>query len=203
MNAHHNINQALHLIHPAMNQISPIPLSVLLIISPIVKIESVKAGQFFLHPGDPSNKVALVMSGLMKSYHTLKNEREYINHFANEGVFMSSYADMILKRPSQNFIQALEDSVLLVMNYDEFIKKVSLSLEWTHFLKNIAENRYSVLAEENICITLGSALERYQYFCQKYAHLLERLSLQQIALYLNLTPATLSRLRNGTGKYKK
>lgn len=96
----------------------------------------------------------------------------------------------------------LEDTTLIVMDYDQLLKATNKSLAWAHLLRVIAEEKYVYRSDKDRNITMRSAKERYHYFLELHPGLEDRIPQNQIAIYLNLTAATLSRLRNGSGKYK-
>jgi len=199
----YDCHEALKKIHPKLNNLSNISLEDFLLIEPIVKIQEVKAGDFFLKAGSSSAHVALILKGITKTYYITENGKEHITHFGIEGSFTGVYTQMLKKEPCTGDVKALERSILLVMNYYELIDVTKTNLQWAHLLRRIAEERYVFRSEKERNITLKTAQERYEYFIEKHPQLFARLPQQEIALYLNITPATLSRLKNGTGKYKK
>ncbi len=175
----------------------------LLVIEPIVKIIEVKANDFFIKPGDDSLKVGIPLNGLTKTFYILDNDKEHISHFGLPGSFIGVYTDLLSHRPSSGFVQALEDTLILTMRYDELLKVTEKSLAWAHLLRKVAESRFLEKSEKDRFINLKSANERYEYFLENYPTLSERIPQNQIALFLNITPATLSRLKNKSGNYKK
>jgi len=188
--------------HENLSRFSRISLDELLIAKDVVSIEYYKTGEHFISPGMNAQKVGILIKGLCKTYYILENGKEHISHFGAEGSFIGAYTDMLKHQKAQGFVEALEPCTILVMNYDELLAATSTSLAWAHLLRKVAEDRYIYRSDKDRQISLKTAKEKYQYFLEAHPHLENRIHQNQIALYLNLTPATLSRLRNQSGKYK-
>lgn len=195
--------EAVNAIHGKISKLSPIALEELYIIRNIIKIVKYAEGDNFLTPGTSSQKIAFSLSGLAKTFYITEDGKEYITHFAAEGNFVGAYTDMLKNIPSTGYIQAIEPCVFLEMDYQELLMTTKESLAWAHLLRTIAQGRYIYLSDNIRNINRQSANERYQYFVETYPDLVTRLPQNQIALFLSVTPATLSRLKNGSGKYKK
>lgn len=190
-------------IHKKISNISDITLEEISIIAPIIKLETIPAGAFFMIPGESSQKVAFTLNGLAKTYYDLENGKELISHFGSEGSFVGVYTDMLKNIPSTGYIQAVEDCTFIVMNYREMLQATKNNLSWSHLLRTIAEQRYIYRSDKDRNMTLKSAQEKYEYFKLVHPDLVDRLPQNQIASYLNITAATLSRLKNNSGNYKK
>lgn len=197
------ILEAAKKIHQKLTRFSNISIDELLVIEPIMSIQELDEGDFFIRPGDSAQKLAIVIKGLAKTFYLSENGKEHISHFGPEGTFLGAYTDMLKNVPSTGYIQALEPSSLIVMDYQELLTATKNSLAWAHLLRKIAEDRYIYRSEKDKNINFKTATERYEYFLQVHPELENRLHQNQIALYLNITPATLSRLKNRSGKYKE
>lgn len=189
-------------IHQKLSKFSNISIEELLIIKNIISIEEIKEGEFFLRPGDSSQKIGIITKGLTKTYYLMENGKEHISHFGSEGSFVGVYTDMLKDINSTGYVQALENTTMVVMDYKELLNVTKNSLAWAHLLRVVAEDRYIYRSDKDRNITLKTAKEKYQYFLDKHPELENRLHQNQIALYLNINAATLSRLKNGSGKYK-
>ena len=88
--------------------------------------------------------------------------------------------------PCQLFIDALEDSDVLVLQKD--IKREAQNI--AAFIKRLA-----VLQKRVIMLMSASAIDRYEHFEQTYPDIIQRVPQKMIASYLGITPTYLSRLR--------
>ncbi len=196
------IYNAIKSIHQRLHHLYPITLEEVLLIAPIIEIVFLKSGENFISPGQSSQKIGMVIKGLAKTYYISENGKEHISQFGAEGTFLGVYTDMLKNIPSTGYIEALEDSMIIEMDYQKFLNAIDKSLSWAHILRLVTEQRYIYRSDKDRNVNLKSASERYEYFLTIHQDLENRLQQNQIALYLNITPATLSRLKNKTGKYK-
>ncbi len=197
------IDEAIQKIHARLSKLSGISLAEFSIVAPVVKMIELGVGEHFILPGESSQKMAITLKGLLKTYYILENGKEHISHFAQEGSFVGVYTDMLKKVPSTGTIEAIEPSILLVFNNEEMMEITKNSLAWAHLLRCVAEDRYIYRSDKDRNINMKSAQEKFEYFSETHPNLVNRLPQNQIALYLNITPATLSRLKNNSGNYKK
>tara|TARA_R110002126_G_scaffold206886_1_gene354001 strand:+ start:33395 stop:33868 length:474 start_codon:yes stop_codon:yes gene_type:complete len=140
----------------------------------------VKKGQILQHNGELNSKIYFVKSGLLRSYSIDKKGKEHIFMFAPENW---TIADSVSpKKPCELFIEALEDSTIIVRG-----KKIE-NVTNTQSLVN----RISVLQKRVIMLMSSSAIERYEHFIETYSDIVQRVPQRMIASYLGVTPETLS-----------
>jgi len=156
-----------------------------------MKTITIKKGHLLQYEGDFNSSVYKVESGLLRSYTIDDKGKEHIFMFAPEGwiVADSTKPDM----PSPFFIDALEDSILLITdkNYTDF----------TPSIDQLA-NRLAVLEERVIMLMSSTAIERYEHFISTYPNLLQRVSQRMIASYLGITPEALSKVKGNKIRQK-
>jgi CRP-like cAMP-binding protein len=110
---------------------------------------------------------------------------------------MDSY---INNKPSNIFIDAIEDSEVLFLSEDHFgsieklDKEILIELNGRLFRNLISTNK------RLINLLSASAEERYIDFTETYPTLLQRLPLKLIASYLGMTPEYLSDVRRKLAK---
>lgn len=94
----------------------------------------------------------------------------------------------------------LEDSELLLLDkfsYDHLLLEIP---KFERLFRKLLENRL-IANERRIAATLSdSAEERYLAFLKSYPAIAQRVSLNQIASYLGITPESLSRIRGDIAK---
>jgi CRP-like cAMP-binding protein len=92
----------------------------------------VKKGQFIQRQGDLDSKVYKVESGLLRSYSVDDKGKEHIYMFAPENWIIADNCET--STPCNLFIDALEDSVLLISKKEEEILNAnvkSLINQWS------------------------------------------------------------------------
>lgn len=149
-----------------------------------MKTITVKKGTILQREGDLNSMIYEVTSGLLRSYMIDQKGKEHIFMFAPEGWII---ADAVLNNePSEFFIEALEDSTVIVREKD---------------FSRIAENapalakRMLVLQRRIIMLMSYSGLQRYEHFITTYPNLTQRVPQRMIASYLGITPEALSKAK--------
>lgn len=157
--------------------------------------KKVQKNQFLLQYGEICRYIYFVEKGLLKMYSIDKNGKEHIIQFAPESWLISDRSSLYFNEKSVYYIEAVEDSEILMLPPD-FINKViegsPISLEQSDILlqkhiKSLQDRINSLLAE--------TAEERYMKFIKMYPDLLLRVPQWMIASYLGITPESLSRVR--------
>ncbi len=83
-----------------------------------LKISNVNKKEFLLEAGLISRHIYFVKKGLVRSYY-IQGEQEISSKFMKEGDIIVSASSFFLQKESYEFIQAIEDSQLLYLCYDE------------------------------------------------------------------------------------
>ncbi|HEA22390.1 hypothetical protein LCGC14_1750580 [marine sediment metagenome] len=151
----------------------------------------VKKGEIIQRSGDLNSCIYRVVSGLLRSYTIDEKGKEHIFMFAPENWTVADSQSK--EKPCDLFIDALEESVVLVLNKD--IIKESQNIG--SFIKRIA-----VLQNRVIMLMSFSAIRRYEHFEETYPEILQRVTQKMIASYLGITPEALSKVKNERKKQK-
>lgn len=160
-----------------------------------LKIKKVSKGTILLHKGEISSAYKVV-KGCLKSYVLDKAGKEHILQFAPEGWFISDPDSFFNSKPATIFIDAIEDSEILVLTTSTF-EHLNQNLDYhilTEYNNRLLRN---MIASNRRLINLLSATaeERYIDFTETYPALMQRLPLKLIASYLGITPEYLSDVR--------
>jgi CRP-like cAMP-binding protein len=149
-----------------------------------LKTLKVKKGQLIQRQGELNSKVYKVESGLLRSYSIDSKGKEHIYMFAPENWLVADNCDA--KTPCKLFIDALEDSILIVSEKAESIQNANV---------NSLIKRLETLQSRIIKLMSSNALERYEHFIGTYPDITQRVPQRMIASYLGITPEALSRVR--------
>ena len=144
----------------------------------------VKKGQIIQRQGELDSKVYKVESGLLRSYSIDNKGKEHIYMFAPENWLIADNCDV--KTPCELFIDAIEDSTLIVSEKEETIQNANV---------NSLVNRLYTLQNRIIKLMSSNAIERYEHFIEDYPDITQRVPQRMIASYLGMTPEALSRAR--------
>ncbi len=162
---------------------------------PYLKEKEIKAGDYFLQQGKVSNQIAFIKKGLFRLFY-LNDGKETTTCFCKENNITCSYQSLLTQQPSDKAIQAIEDSTIIYFSYESLQKFYTKNLFWQQVGRLAAENEFMITESYNRFLNDLSAKERYLHIMKNDAELLQRVPLNYLASYLQITPETLSRIRN-------
>lgn len=155
----------------------------------------VEKGQFLLREGEICRQFFYVEKGLLRYYSIDKKGKEHIIQFAPEGWFVGDRESQFFNRPSQFFIQALEDSDVAMID-EVLICTISKADETFGLFSNqLLHNHIRQLQHRINMLLSATAEERYLDFIKIYPDILLRVPQTLVASYLGITPESLSRVR--------
>jgi CRP/FNR family transcriptional regulator, anaerobic regulatory protein len=159
-----------------------------------LEIIEVPKKTILLRDGQTADYLYVVVEGLLRSYY-IKDDAEICSRFMKENHIVVSVNSFYDRKPGYEFIEAMEDSTLARIHYDRLQKLFKDHDEFNHTARLLTE-RYFVLSEERLfLLRKQKAEERYLFFLDKYADLINRVPLQYIATFLGMNLETLSRIR--------
>jgi len=93
------------------------------------------------------------------------------------------------------YIEALEDTVLMAVDYQDFKKLTEHNVFWLKVIKDEYEKSLVYKEKRERALLLENATERYMNFVKDYPNIGNRVKQKYIASYLGITPESLSRIR--------
>jgi CRP-like cAMP-binding protein len=156
--------------------------------------------QFALQHGNVCEHFCFIVRGCLRMYKVDDKGIIHILQFAIDNYWMYDVASFHKKTPSIFEIDALEDTVVLRISYDDLIDLYIKAPKFDRIFRVLLENHFMYEQERLGQLFSSSAEERYQSLLQNYPNLVSRLSQVQIAAYLGITPEFLSRIRQRIAK---
>lgn len=164
-------------------------------LEPLLEIVDYPKGGLLEHQGNRSMEQYFIIDGILKRVVSNAQGREMILRFAAEADFDTSYAAWRLKTPIPYSIRAVTKVRAAKLTMPHWVRFLELHAA----IKNTFEFEIMKLMSEvmahTITLHLLDAPGRIQRFTRKHADLANRLPKKELALYLNLSPETLSRLK--------
>lgn len=168
----------------------------------LLQTAQVKKRRFLLQEGDVCRHSAFVTNGCLRSYTVDANGFEHILQFAPENWWIADMYSFISGQPGQLYIDALEDTELLLLSKNQQEQLYLEVPKFERFFRIIVENSL-VAGRQRILDNMSqSAAQRYDQFCRQYPSLIHRLPQKQIAAYIGVTPEFLSKLRGEKARRK-
>jgi len=156
---------------------------------------SLKKKTLLLRQGEICRFEAYIVKGCIKKYYIDENGDQVVLQFAVEDWWISDIGSFYEQRPSNLFIEALEDTELLTIDFESKEKLFREIPSLERVFRIMMQRAYSVLESRFYATVSHSAESRYLEFVSKYPSLLQRVPQQQIASYLGITPESLSRIK--------
>ncbi len=156
---------------------------------------TIKKDEYFLRVGEIPERIGFNLGGLLRLYYINENGTEVVKHFCVENTCAISYAAFVQREESKLYIQALEDTKLLVIDYKIYRKLLNSHACWREVAKKLAELIFILKEKREAGLLLHDAKERYLQFLEDYPNLEKRISQYHIASYLGIASESLSRIR--------
>lgn len=157
--------------------------------------KEVKKNDFLLREGEYCRHTFFVEQGLLRQYSIDNKGKEHILTFAPESWFVTDRESAYFQKPSTYFIQALEDSKVVMLD-ENFTQRLSEKIpSFTEFNNKLLHNHIRHLQNRINLLLSARAEDRYLQFVAMYPDLLLRVPQTMVASYLGITPESLSRVR--------
>lgn len=161
----------------------------------LMSTKIIKKNDFLISEGTVCNFLGIVNSGSMRSF--VRNEKqEFNNDFYFENDFVSAYNSFLTRRPNACNIQALSDTEIFFLSYDQMNSLINKDAEWMKLGKYVSDLFYIRKCERETSLLKNSAAERLDLLLNNFPGIEQRVSQYHIASYLGIKPETLSRIKS-------
>ncbi len=161
----------------------------------LTTLSYLKKGAYFIREEEVCEELVFTVSGMLRSYFTKDDGEEITYCFTLPHHLMTAYSSFITGNPTVESIQALTDTELLVIKKSDFVRLTQSSSNWIVLQKFFAEQQYMALEQRIFSYQKEKAKQRYTDLVGQEPVLLQQVSLQHLASFLNITPRHLGRIR--------
>lgn len=150
---------------------------------------------FYLKAGQVAKYKAYINKGSVRSFTTDEKGGEHILYFSFEDWWIGDIESFYNQQPATINVQAMEDCEILCLPKTE-LERLATQIPKLKQLFDDKEKRslFSHIQRLQEVKTL-SAEDRYLNLVNKYPEIFQRIPLQYIAMYLDIEPQSLSRMR--------
>jgi CRP-like cAMP-binding protein len=153
---------------------------------------------FLLKAGKPCKHIWFMTQGAVRYFYTNDQGKETNTWFSLDTQIITDAPSLVNQTPSQESIQLMEDSELYSIEYANIQTLLQNHHSFALWYIRLVELHYISQIEDRIAdLQFLDAKERYQKLLNLYPDITNRISLGNIASYLNITQETLSRIRAG------
>ncbi len=156
----------------------------------------IKKRQFVVQPNFVATHRNYVVQGAFRSYVVADEGQEHTIAFAIDDWWITDYNSYIFQKPATLFVVALEDSIVMQIDYEKEKELKALHHKFETFFRTIAERGLAFYQRRLISNLTQSAEERYNEFESKYPQISQRVPQYALASFLDMTTEYLSKLRN-------
>lgn len=159
-------------------------------------LRRVAKGDHLLHAGDTMGHLLFVHRGLLRYYHLDEGgAEERTGQFFAEGGVYADMASLCGRTASTQSIQAIEDSLILMLPRAAIYAAYASDHAWERFGRIMLEQAL-IGAQRRTTTLMGMGVEeRYRLFVATRPEIARRVPQYLIASYLGITPEALSRIR--------
>jgi CRP-like cAMP-binding protein len=160
------------------------------------KETKIKKRQFIVQPEFTAKYRNYIVDGAFRSYVVGDNGEDHTITFAINDWWITDYNSYIFQQPATMFVVALEDSLIMQLDFktEQELKKMNPKFET--FFRMIAERSVAFYQRRLITNLTKTAEERYHEFDEKYPAIVQRVPQYALASFLGMTTEYLSKLRN-------
>ncbi|WKN45034.1 Crp/Fnr family transcriptional regulator [Tunicatimonas pelagia] len=161
----------------------------------IVRTTRIRRRQFIDQPGYVCLYRNYVVKGAFRSFFVDTEGKEHIVQIAIEDWFVSDFYSYITQTPATLFVEALEDSVILQMQYEDIEQLCTEIHALSEYFRITTERAFAFSRKRALSNLSKTAEERYLELLERYPNIVHRVPQKTIASYLGMTPEFLSKIR--------
>ena len=159
----------------------------------VMKPRKIFKYRYLLQEGETNTKLWFLEKGLVRCFHQ-RGDREVTTWFVNEGHAIASLKSLFEQVPSKYYLQALEDSMTLSLDYPDLQYILAHYPEANLIRVKISDWYTNLLNMRLRCTSMQSPKDRYDYLKKHFPYLASRVTLEIMASYLDISKRTLIRL---------
>lgn len=162
----------------------------------LLKIKKVKKKQYIVQPDFVCNHRTYIAKGALRSYLMDDNGQDHTVAIGIDDWWIADFASYIYREPATLFVEALEDSILIQISYEDEQELMTNIPQFAKFYLNLVQFGFANLQRRILSDISLNATERYENFLMKYPAMAARIPQYALASYLGVSHELLSKIRN-------
>lgn len=161
----------------------------------IIRTTKIKKRQFIDQPGYTCKYRNYVVKGAFRSYFIDNDGKEHTVQIAIEDWFVSDFYSYITQTPATLYVEALEDSTIFQMTYDDIEGLCKEIHGLSEYFRISTEKAFAFSRKRALSNLSMTAEEKYLELLERYPDIVRRVPQKVIASYLGMTPEFMSKIR--------
>ncbi len=170
------------------------------LLSEVFHLKKIRKHQFFIQSGDVCKIAGFVVKGAMKKYTIDNSGKENILELYIENWWAGDKESFMIGTPTPYYIDAFENSELLVITKEDFFNKLNKLSFFADFNRVLTERQSFQLMKRVHSSQTYTAEQKMEQLQNTYPEFFQRFPQHIIASYLGMTKETLSRIRSNSIK---
>jgi CRP-like cAMP-binding protein len=155
---------------------------------------NLESGELFAEPGRICHNLGFIGKGALRMFN-IADGQEITIWIGSEDRFITDLGSFIHQHPARWYIEAVNQSELLVISREKHFSLLEQHPEWLDFDNRLLTSAYMIMEQRIYSHLYMSAEERYLQLLNTEPGIFNKVPLKYIASMLGMTPETLSRLR--------
>lgn len=165
-------------------------------IQSVISFQSIRKGEILVSAGQIAKYIHFVCKGALRAFITDHQGNSYNKNIFLEGDLSASTVSLLLRTPSHFTIEALEDSLVIALDFQIYKQMIDTHVDLKNFYIAYIERHWIVEKEKKeVSLVMENAKERYLKLLETHACIDSRIPQHHIASHLGITPTQLSRIR--------
>jgi signal-transduction protein with cAMP-binding, CBS, and nucleotidyltransferase domain len=157
-------------------------------------VRKLKKNEMLWNIGEVCREVGFITRGGMR-YFFYRDGDEVTGQFFFENTFVTIYSSLITEKVTEIAFQAMEETEVLLISKTSLQKLYDEYKSWERFGRLMAEHNIVQMVTVRANLTSTTPREKYLQLLKERPKVSERVPLNIIASYLDITPEHLSRVR--------
>ncbi|MGB0880460.1 MAG: Crp/Fnr family transcriptional regulator [Polaribacter sp.] len=150
-----------------------------------------KKGDILTREGSVEKNLFFIEDGAVKIYYQ-SELNEHIVRLGYNGSILNSLTSFLNQTPSELIIEVIRETKVKILKRTQVINIIENSTGYGKFLEKLITEQL----EREIDLLQDSPNKRLERVLKRSPHLFQHIPLKYIAIYLRMSPETLSRIRN-------
>jgi len=155
-----------------------------------------KKNEIFLREGSRCNYIVFINEGIMRNYVIDETGQEIVKYMTSDGDFNTVYKCFVNQEVCREYIQAVTNCDLSVINRADFFKLKEESKSFQNIVETLVLEGLTCKEQRLHSYLSDDAQKRYENLIIKQPKVVQFAPLRHIASYLGISRETLSRIRN-------